>query len=97
MTHKLELIQSIAATHGLKKVIIVAHSVGAYIALEVIRRLRDEENANVEVVGGVLLFPTIVDIARSPSGIVLTVINIHAIATLLPYLGSNNNGGWWRR
>jgi pimeloyl-ACP methyl ester carboxylesterase len=73
VTHKLALTQSIATEQGWKKVIIVAHSMGAYIALEVIRRLR-EENSDVEVVCGILLFPTIVDIARSPNGMLLSVI-----------------------
>lgn len=54
------------------KLILMGHSVGAYIAMELLRRHRERE-ANVgldqmDIIGGVLLFPTVVDIAKSPSG-----------------------------
>ncbi len=56
------------------KVILIGHSVGAYILLEIMRRhqeyrsvrLREE---NFKIVGGILLFPTITDIAKSPHGL----------------------------
>jgi pimeloyl-ACP methyl ester carboxylesterase len=55
------------------RVILVGHSVGAYISLEVIRRLRAQgmagDDFETRVVGAVGLFPTVVDIARSESGI----------------------------
>ncbi|CBY00923.1 hypothetical protein LEMA_P020530.1 [Plenodomus lingam JN3] len=55
------------------RVILVGHSVGAYISLEVIRRLRAHglagEDFETRIVGAVGLMPTIVDIARSESGI----------------------------
>ncbi|KAF1940100.1 hypothetical protein EJ02DRAFT_456275 [Clathrospora elynae] len=54
------------------RVILVGHSVGSYIALEVIRRLRAHgmagEDFETRIVGAIGLFPTIVDIARSESG-----------------------------
>jgi len=56
------------------KVILVGHSVGSYILLELIRELREglarggEVDVGVDVVGGICLFPTVVDIARSNSG-----------------------------
>jgi len=54
------------------RVILVGHSVGAYISLEVIRRLRAHgmagEDFETRIVGAVGLFPTLVDIARSESG-----------------------------
>lgn len=59
------------------RVIIVGHSVGAYIALEVIRRLRAHgmagDDFDTRIVGAVGLFPTVVDIARSESGIKASV------------------------
>lgn len=70
------------------QVILVGHSVGAYIAMEVLRRHREgehkesdngaistSESADVDfdIIGGVMLFPTVVDIAKSPSGVKLTV------------------------
>ncbi|KAL8951767.1 MAG: hypothetical protein Q9222_002288 [Ikaeria aurantiellina] len=51
----------------------MGHSVGAYILLEIIRnhRKRIEDGAkDFDLIGGILLFPTITHIARSPSGTV---------------------------
>lgn len=59
------------------KVILMGHSVGAYILLEVLRRHRKQlslgRETGIEIVGGVLLFPTITHIAKSPSGLKLGV------------------------
>ena len=59
------------------RVILVGHSVGAYISLEVIRRLRAHgiagEDFETRIVGAVGLFPTVVDIARSESGMKVAV------------------------
>lgn len=59
------------------KVIIMGHSVGAYVLLELIRRHRDTMNESgqedFDLIGGVLLFPTIADIAKSPMGRVAKV------------------------
>ncbi|PLB53649.1 hypothetical protein P170DRAFT_1451 [Aspergillus steynii IBT 23096] len=58
------------------KVILIGHSVGAYIAMEVLRRHREGSKSDFpvdfDVIGGAMLFPTIVDIAKSPSGQKLT-------------------------
>ncbi|KAI9714866.1 MAG: hypothetical protein M1820_000155 [Bogoriella megaspora] len=52
------------------KVILIAHSVGAYIALEILRRRVQGQNdmLKIDIVGGVFVCPTIVDIAQSPQG-----------------------------
>lgn len=62
------------------RVIIAGHSVGAFIALEVLRVLceqrkkrRGSRARGTEIIGGIMLFPTIVDIAKSPSGRLLSV------------------------
>jgi hypothetical protein len=75
------------------RVILMGHSVGAYIAMEVLRRHRERETRRktlntssgladcerdskldqIDIIGAVLLFPTVVDIAKSPSGKKLTV------------------------
>ena len=55
-----------------KKVILIGHSVGAYIAMELLRRHR-ERCSDFDVVGGIMLFPTVVDIAKSAAGRKLTV------------------------
>ncbi|KAK1834116.1 hypothetical protein QBC39DRAFT_31566 [Podospora conica] len=64
---------------GIKpKVILLGHSVGAYISLELLRRQGERRktgsNENVEIVGGILVFPTVTWIAKSPMGRILTPI-----------------------
>ncbi|KAL8762749.1 MAG: hypothetical protein Q9184_001289 [Pyrenodesmia sp. 2 TL-2023] len=65
-------------TGSTPKVILMGHSVGAYILLEVIRRHRKQIESkryqDFDLIGGVLLFPTITHIARSPSGIVASAL-----------------------
>ncbi|KAI9896835.1 hypothetical protein N3K66_007857 [Trichothecium roseum] len=57
---------------GYKFVVLVGHSVGAYICVEALRRMRKlgegAKEGTVDVRHGVLLFPTLEWIARSPSG-----------------------------
>lgn len=59
------------------KVILIGHSVGAYILLELIRRHHAYTTKNpgstIEIIGGILLFPTVTHIAQSPSGIRFSV------------------------
>lgn len=59
------------------RIILIGHSIGAYILLEIIARRQAQPNldhggsptdAAFEIAGGICLFPTIVDIAKSPSG-----------------------------
>ncbi|KAL8941182.1 MAG: hypothetical protein Q9211_001921 [Gyalolechia sp. 1 TL-2023] len=60
------------------KVILMGHSVGAYILLEIITRHRTRIESLIsqdfDLIGGILLFPTITHIARSPSGIVASTL-----------------------
>lgn len=55
------------------RVILIGHSVGSYISLEILRRLRAHglagEDFETRITGAIGLFPTVVDIARSESGI----------------------------
>jgi pimeloyl-ACP methyl ester carboxylesterase len=59
------------------RVILVGHSVGSYIGLEIVRRLRAHglagEDFETRISGVVGLFPTVVDIARSESGMKMAV------------------------
>ena len=58
------------------KVILMGHSVGAYILLELIQQHKnkvDSGEKDFDLVGGILLFPTITHIAQSPSGMVASV------------------------
>ncbi|PYI25456.1 hypothetical protein BP00DRAFT_358417 [Aspergillus indologenus CBS 114.80] len=88
------------------RVILIGHSVGTYIAMELIRRHRercsasasastsltssfssfssssfDQNHPSFTLTSGILLFPTVVDIAKSPSGRKLTTL-----LTILPHL-----------
>ncbi|KAJ5272551.1 hypothetical protein N7478_007676 [Penicillium angulare] len=80
----------VAAPTKRPKVILIGHSVGAYIAMEILRRHREgipmpgssrpepdldfDLSATFDIIGGVMLFPTVKDIAHSPSGQKLTTL-----------------------
>jgi pimeloyl-ACP methyl ester carboxylesterase len=53
-------------------IILVGHSVGSYIVLEMLQRLRQTPSLNVKA--GILLFPTVTHIAQSPSGVKLSTL-----------------------
>lgn len=74
------VLSSVLETGGGDGVILVGHSVGAYITLEIIQRhrarlekLRRLGSGEPRIVGGICLFPTIEDIGESPRGKALTV------------------------
>ncbi|KAL2835509.1 hypothetical protein BJY01DRAFT_223578 [Aspergillus pseudoustus] len=83
---------------GRPKLILIGHSVGTYMTMEILRRHRESlRERDFDIVGGVLLFPTVKDISASPSGRKLTfllrliprlalVVSIFAriLTTLLP-------------
>jgi alpha-beta hydrolase superfamily lysophospholipase len=55
------------------KVVLMGHSVGSYILLEVLRRRKQSPSTqqlsnDAKVIGGICLFPTVTHIAKSPSG-----------------------------
>ncbi|THV98416.1 hypothetical protein D6D26_06367 [Aureobasidium pullulans] len=55
------------------KVVLIGHSVGSYILLEVLRRRKQSPSTqqlsnDAKVIGGICLFPTVTHIAKSPSG-----------------------------
>jgi pimeloyl-ACP methyl ester carboxylesterase len=49
-------------------IIVMGHSVGTYIILEILQRLR-KSSSSLNVRGGILLMPTVVGLAESPSGV----------------------------
>lgn len=66
-------IQSHARQGSPTKLILMGHSVGSYILLEVLRRRKENPTTqqlsnDANVVGGICLFPTVAHIAKSPSG-----------------------------
>lgn len=56
-----------------KTITLVGHSVGSYILLEVTQRLR-KSSSPLNITAGILLFPTVTHIAKSPNGIKLTAL-----------------------
>lgn len=69
-----------AASEKPVKVILMGHSVGAYILLELISRHRgkvDEGEEDFDLIGGILLFPTITYLAQSPQGMIYSVSDGH--------------------
>ncbi|EEH37271.2 hypothetical protein PAAG_07827 [Paracoccidioides lutzii Pb01] len=69
------------------KVILIGHSVGAYISMEILRRHTETKKTTpigndgaMDIIGVILLFPTIVDIAKSSAGRKLTKL------LYMPYL-----------
>ncbi|EER27373.1 hypothetical protein D8B26_006571 [Coccidioides posadasii str. Silveira] len=80
------------------KVILLGHSMGAYISMELLRRRRErekaratrekerngplsdhsnsdgEEDVEMDIIGALMLFPAVVDIAKSPSGKRMTTL-----------------------
>jgi alpha-beta hydrolase superfamily lysophospholipase len=52
---------------------LIGHSVGAYILLELIARIR-KSSSPLNIRGGILLFPTVTHLAQSPSGVKVTPI-----------------------
>lgn len=68
------------ARSGASRVVLMGHSVGSYVLLEVLRRRKehlrtpgDGGDGGVKVIGGICLFPTVTHIAKSPSGRKFTV------------------------
>ena len=53
-------------------VILIGHSVGSYILLELIKRLG--RSSPVKISAGILLFPTVTHIAKSPSGVKISTL-----------------------
>ncbi|KAK0629340.1 hypothetical protein B0T17DRAFT_183296 [Bombardia bombarda] len=60
------------------QVILIGHSIGAYILMEILRRrpqvIMGDQGGRINIAGGILLFPTITNIARSTAGMILTPI-----------------------
>lgn len=68
------------------KVILMGHSVGCYILLELIqqhrKKIEDEGEEDFDLIGGILLFPTITHIAESPLGRVFGVRTLDPLPSL---------------
>lgn len=69
---------------SLLKVILIGHSVGAYILLELISRHQESVETkgkeDFDLIGGILLFPTITHLAQSPQGMMYSVCSINSLS-----------------
>src|SRR6266536_1922617 len=72
-------LQCQAIPSGLRKdqpydgITLIGHSVGSYILLEILQRLRQSASPP-NVKAGILLFPTVTHIAQSPSGVKISTL-----------------------
>lgn len=76
------------------KVILMGHSVGCYMLLELIKEHRKtvEDGAeDFDLIGGILLFPTIMHIAKSPLGMVFGVCALGPLSSLQLNLAESEN------
>jgi Lipid-droplet associated hydrolase len=79
ISHSLSTLQGLQIPSGPKKsqpytsVVLIGHSVGSYILLELINRLR-KSSSPLTIKAGILLFPTVTHIAQSPSGIKVSTL-----------------------
>lgn len=75
------------------KVILMGHSVGCYMLLELIQQHRDkiikEGEEDFDLIGGILLFPTIMHIAKSPLGMAFGVRTLSPLPGLQLILIAN--------
>jgi hypothetical protein len=75
----LRTLQSLTILSGPRKsqpytsIILIGHSVGSYILLELINRLR-KSSSPLNIKAGILLFPTVTHIAQSPSGVKISTL-----------------------
>jgi hypothetical protein len=75
----LSTLQSLHIPSGPKKsqpytsIILIGHSVGSYILLELINHLR-KSSSTLTIRAGILLFPTVTHIAQSPSGVKISTL-----------------------
>lgn len=79
-------IQSYSRQGSFTKVILMGHSVGSYILLEVLRRRKQNPTTqqlsnDAKVIGGICLFPTVTHIAKSPSGKKFSVCHLWSYHT----------------
>lgn len=72
------------------KVVLVGHSVGSYMLMEIVdwwqkqqalNKPGDPRNVEFQLVGGVCLFPTVVDLVKSPRGKIMKVSRPHLMHT----------------
>ena len=87
------------------KVILMGHSVGCYMLLELIQQHRnkiqelinqhgdggEKDEEDFDLIGGILLFPTITHIAKSPLGMVFGVCTLDPLLGLLLNLYDTEN------
>ncbi|KAK5651459.1 hypothetical protein OQA88_12466 [Cercophora sp. LCS_1] len=68
------LVGSLPATAKKTKIILLGHSVGAYIVMELLRRQAErDKREEIDIIGGIMVCPTITHVAKSRTGRILSV------------------------
>lgn len=78
------------------RVILMGHSVGSFILLELTRRIREkvkQEEESMRIVGGICLFPTVMHIAKSDSGKKATVRKLRILRYVSPMSSTSVHHG----
>ena len=73
LARAIDEVEALKRPHAALKVVLTGHSVGTFILLEVLRRRMERAQSpqaagNVDIIGAILLFPTVMDLAKSPRG-----------------------------
>jgi len=74
LARAIDAVETLKRPNETVKVVLVGHSVGAFILLEVLSRRRERARragpklTEASIIGGVCLFPTVVDLSKSPRG-----------------------------
>ncbi|KAF2157964.1 hypothetical protein K461DRAFT_317978 [Myriangium duriaei CBS 260.36] len=66
LSHAHDEVQSLTSSSNIR-VVLIGHSVGAYMLMEILR-WRKQSASMMRIVGGICLTPTVVDLRGSPSG-----------------------------
>ncbi|KAF8244731.1 hypothetical protein K440DRAFT_528019, partial [Wilcoxina mikolae CBS 423.85] len=82
---KKELLEHAISRLKPRRVLLLAHSMGAFLTLELLSLILP----NTTIVGGIMLFPTVLDIAQSPQGRLMAPFLgsrlVRAVAKMLSY------------
>ena len=70
IAHKVEFIKSVLFNHT-EKVILVGHSIGSYVILHIMDQMKEHSS---RLILGILLFPTIEQMAITPNGKIFTPV-----------------------
>ena len=84
-------------------ILLIGHSVGTYIILEMLQRLKRSPNLNIKA--GILLFPTVMHLVKSPRGVQLAPLflipgfarGVGLVTNVLTWLAPRSVVSWFAR